>query len=197
MQEIIYSVLIVSMHKGFTSQIIKFLEPDKFTPVDVATSIAEAKRMILEKDYDICIINSPLGDDIGTDFTIDIASLKNIGVILFSKSDYADELYDKTFEYGVLLLTKPTSGMIFRQTIRLLCASKERIGRLTNKDKKEKKTLEERLSEIKLINSAKLALIKNLNYSEEEAHRYLEKRAMDLRRPKLDIAKEIIEKYKG
>ena len=44
---------------------------------------------------------------------------------------------------------------------------------------KKSVSLQERMDEIKLVNRAKWTLITNLNMSEEAAHRYIEKQAMD------------------
>lgn len=49
--------------------------------------------------------------------------------------------------------------------------------------------------EIRFINRAKLALMLYLNMSEPMAHRYIEKRAMDMRVTKKEIAKNILKTY--
>jgi response regulator NasT len=51
------------------------------------------------------------------------------------------------------------------------------------------------MKEIRLINEAKLLLIKNKNYTEDEVHKWLEKTSMDLRVKKIDLAKHIIDIY--
>ena len=61
----------------------------------------------------------------------------------------------------------------------------------------EKKTLslEEKIESIRYVNRAKLLLVQELNMDEADAHRYIEKQAMDRCVPKLEIAKEIIKTY--
>ena len=61
----------------------------------------------------------------------------------------------------------------------------------------EKKSLsiEEKMAEIRLVNKAKWLLISQLSMSEPEAHRYIEKQAMDSRLPKAEIASEIVRTY--
>ena len=63
--------------------------------------------------------------------------------------------------------------------------------------KTEKKTLsiEEKMAEIRLVNRAKWLLIERENMTEAEAHRYLEKRAMDLRVSRVEVAKQVIQTY--
>ena len=50
---------------------------------------------------------------------------------------------------------------------------------------------------MKIINRAKFLLISCLNMSETQAHRYLEKQAMDLRISKLQVAKQVIQTYEN
>lgn len=61
----------------------------------------------------------------------------------------------------------------------------------------EKKSLsiDEKMAEIRLVNKAKWILISELKMSEPEAHRYIEKQAMDRHITKQIIAEEIIKTY--
>ena len=61
----------------------------------------------------------------------------------------------------------------------------------------EKKSLsiEEKMAEIRLVNKAKWILISELSLNEPEAHRYIEKQAMDRCISKRTIAEEIIKTY--
>lgn len=193
MKEITYKVLIVSSKGNVLDSIKRLTGDDLIYPILTAQSLSEAKRILIDNDFDICIINSPLTDGIGIDFAIDLSQNKNTGIIMLTKPELYDEIYDKTYEYGVLSLSKPVTGPTYKQILKLMLASRERISRI--EEVKSKKSLEERLNEIKIINNAKMLLIKYKKISEEEAHRYLEKRAMDFRRFKVDIARDVIEEY--
>lgn len=61
----------------------------------------------------------------------------------------------------------------------------------------EKKVLsvEEKIDEIRLVNRAKWLLISELKMTEPDAHRYIEKQAMDRCVQKRRIAEEIIKTY--
>ncbi|MBR2952905.1 MAG: ANTAR domain-containing protein, partial [Clostridia bacterium] len=63
--------------------------------------------------------------------------------------------------------------------------------------KTEKKTLsiEEKMEEIRIVNRAKWILIRELKLDEPEAHRYIEKQAMDRCISKRIVAVEIIKSY--
>ena len=53
------------------------------------------------------------------------------------------------------------------------------------------------MEDMKIINRAKLLLITCLNMTEQEAHRYLEKQAMDMRMSKMQIAMQVIKTYEN
>ena len=55
--------------------------------------------------------------------------------------------------------------------------------------------LEEKMEEIRIVNRAKWLLISQLNMDEPQAHRYIEKQAMDRCVPKRRVAEEIISTY--
>ena len=61
---------------------------------------------------------------------------------------------------------------------------------------KKNATIEEKMEEIRLVNRAKWLLIGELNMTEQEAHRYIEKQAMDRCVTKRAIAEQILSTYK-
>ncbi len=57
------------------------------------------------------------------------------------------------------------------------------------------KDMKTKLEEIKIVNTAKMLLIEHKHISEDEAHKYIEHRAMNFRKSKVKVASEIIEEY--
>ena len=190
MLERIFRVLLVSSSKNFSLGITNALSHESYD-VETIDTIAKAQRLVIDKDFDIIIINSPLVDDFGLNFAIDEAIRNVSGILMFVKPELESEIYYKTYEYGILTLSKPTSSGILLQSLRLLGTTIIKRESLYNKPSDIKSKLEE----IKIINNAKLLLIERRHISEDEAHRYLEKRAMDLRISKLKVAQEIIDDY--
>ena len=80
---------------------------------------------------------------------------------------------------------------IFDQAIRFAQASHQRMLMLQG----EKERLERKLAEQRLIDRAKCVLIQYLNMTEDQAHRYIEKQAMDTRQTKVHIAQSILSTY--
>lgn len=191
-REYSYSVLVVSASDKLNNQLTAMLPENDYYPVNIVKSAGAAQRELLEKTYDIILVNTPLPDDFGVRLAINVANDFKSGVLLFVKSDVYDGVSSKVMEYGVLTLSKPSSASMVLQSLRLLCATQERMHGI------EKKTasLEEKMEEIKIINHAKWMLIEYLKMTEEEAHRYIEKQAMDMRISKRSVAENILKTYR-
>lgn len=191
-QERTYSVLIVTASERFTDSIMPLLPMTDYWPVQTASSVAEARRWLTDTEFDIVLINTPLPDDFGMHLAIDICTGSGAGVLLLVKNDHYNEIYSKVVRYGVITLSKPTNRQMVAQNLRILCATRERIRQMQAKQA----TVEEKIKEIRLVNRAKWLLIECLNMTEAEAHRYIEKQAMDLRISRREAAENIIKTYK-
>ena len=55
--------------------------------------------------------------------------------------------------------------------------------------------LKVKMEEIKLVNRAKMLLMQNMSMTEQEAHRFIEKDAMDRSMKRTAVADEIIKRY--
>ena len=187
-QEHTYSVLLVSSGDQFTKTIKELMPPTHFWPVNVA---GEARRMLLGTGVDIVLINTPLPDDFGARLAMDLCERSDAAVLLVVKSERYEDVYAQVTEHGVLTLPKPTSTPLVRQSLRALCAVRERLRRVGEKQA----TVEEKIQEIRLVNRAKWALIQCLGMTEEAAHRYIEKRAMDERISRREAAMQVLSVY--
>ncbi|MBQ8545316.1 MAG: ANTAR domain-containing protein [Clostridia bacterium] len=191
LQEQIYSVLVVSASDAFNSALTQLLPDSKFAPVRFETNVSSAKRALAERAYDFIVINSPLPDDAGIRFAMDLSGLKTSVALLMVRSDIYATTYNRVAEHGVYVLPKPTSKPIVSQAIDWMIATRERLKKF------EKKTMstEEKMQEIRIVNRAKWVLIDSLKMTEVDAHRYIEKQAMDRCISKREIAEEIIKTY--
>ena len=191
-QEQTYSVLIVTASDSFVSSVMPLLPVTDYWPVTTVRSVGEARRRIVETDFDIVLINAPLPDDFGMRLAIDICTNSGAGVLLMVKSDLFNDIYAKVVSYGVITLSKPTNLQMVAQNLRILCATRERMRQMQARQA----TVEEKIEEIRLVNRAKWLLIECLRMTEPEAHRYIEKQSMDERISKREVAENIIKTYK-
>lgn len=189
-QEQTYSVLVVSTQKFFET-VSQMLPGSEYYPVLSVSNAAAARREMLSRSYDLVIINAPLADEFGTRFAIDASRRSSCAVLLMVRSDVYDEVNAKVVSYGVFTLSKPVPSQMLQQGLKWMCAARERLRCMEEKAS----TIEEKMEEIRLINRAKWVLIQHLKMTEEDAHHFIERQAMDRCLPKREIAQGIIKTY--
>jgi len=185
-----YSVLLVSASEKLNTATMALLPPTDFWPVTVVGSVSQARRCLLESAYDLILVNSPLSDGSGVQFCIDACAGSEAGVLLMVRSELFEELHYKLLPYGVVTLPRPTSREVVGQTLRVLCAVRERL----RVSRGRQATVEEKMEELRLVNRAKWLLIEQKGMTEEEAHRCIQSRAMERRITKREAAEEILRK---
>ena len=187
----VYSVLIASASESFNNALFSMLPASAYGPVRVATSASAAKRMLAEDAFDFLLINAPLPDELGTRLAFDAAQTSSTVVLLMARAEYLTEVEEKSVKNGVFTLRKPTSKQMLLTALCWLASARERL----RKFEKKTLTIEEKMAEIRLVNKAKWILISELHMTEPEAHRYLEKQAMDRCIARREVAEEIIKIY--
>ena len=185
----VYSVLVVSSSRNFQEVIDAHFSEANFCPLHIVSSISAAKRKSSDYTYDLIIINSPLPDDVGTRFAID-AALDSVVLLLVSNDEYEDVNY-RVSEHGVFVLGKPFSKTLFATAVNWMRSAKS----IVKKSQKKTHTIEEKMEEIRIVNRAKWLLINERQMAEPEAHRYIEKQAMDRGLSKRQVAEELIKTY--
>lgn len=159
--------------------------------VSTIASGAETRRLVSNTDYDIIVINTSLSDEFGHELSIYLSEHTNAGIILVCKSAIADEISERVIDYGVCVVPKPVNKAMFFQSVKLVTATRSRIMGY----QRENARLQVKLDEIKLINRAKCVLMQYLKLTEPQAHRYIEKQAMDTRQTKKEVAQSILLRY--
>jgi len=192
LEERSYSVLIVSAADKFNSVISELLSESGYRDVHFESGICAAQRAFSERRYDFIIINSPLPDDVGTGFAIDVCTSGSSIALLIVRNEIYDEINEKVSRHGVFVMGRPMGKPLVTMALRWMASSRERLR------KTEKKTIsiEEKMDEIRTVNRAKWILISELKMDEPEAHRYIEKQAMDQCVSRKQIAEDIIKTYK-
>ena len=169
-------------------QLRELLPEDRYAPLCAASSVAEARRVLLERPFDIVIISAPLPDEFGTKLALHIIDKSSAGVLLLVKAEHYPDLSARLSPQGILLLQKPTSPPLLLQSLQLLCGTRERLRRMEQKTA----TIEEKMAEIRLVNRAKWQLIDQRGMTEQDAHRYIEKQAMDRCVTRRAVAEDIL-----
>lgn len=186
-----YSVLVVSAVEKFNDTIATLLPSSHYYPVRYVSNIAAAKRAFLEQRYDFVIINTPLPDELGVRFASDTCNSAGTVSLLLVRAEIYDEVCDKVSDSGVFTLAKPTTVQTLSQALRWMGAVRERLRRL----EKKATSIEEKMEEIRLVNRAKWLLIEKLRMSEADAHRHIERQAMDRCISRREVSLDIIRTY--
>lgn len=157
-------------------------------PVIVASG-GEARRQIDGKEFEVIIINTPLPDEFGHELGVDAVEKSRAGVILLAKTGTSEQIAPKMQEYGVLVLGKPFSAQQFRQVVQMASSCYKRLDLLRVENDK----LLDKIAQLRLVDRAKCFLIEHRHMTESDAHRLIEKRAMDTRRSRGEVAQEILD----
>lgn len=187
------SALIVSGSEKSIGFFTQMLSSSSVSHIVTLQSCGEARRLLLERDFDLVIINAPLRDESGENLARHIASKGISQVILIVKSEYFEEVSTHTEEDGVLTIAKPINKALFWSALKLAKSAASRLGKIRAENSK----LKQKIEDIRIIDRAKCILISYLSMSEQEAHRYIEKQAMDMRATKRAVAEGILKMYEN
>ncbi len=187
------SVLVVSSGQKAQQLFAEILPQGRFQPPLSVPSAGEARRLLVDRSFDIIAVNTPLPDEFGVQFALEASENRSCGVLLFVKAEMQDAVSMKVEDAGILTLPKPVNRQMVFQSVKLLLAAQQKIRAL----EEQTYTLQMKMEEIRLVNRAKLLLMEHLRMSEAEAHRYIEKRAMDACVKRREIAAGIIKTYEN
>lgn len=187
------SALIVSYSNKSVECLAEMLQEASIRNITTVPNAGEARRMLVEKDFDLCIVNAPLPDEFGDGLAHTIAAKDAGQVILLVKAELFDEVSARVEEYGIITIAKPISRTLLWNAIKMASAAHKKIQSIQNENKK----LIQKIEDIRIVDRAKCILISHLSVSESDAHRYIEKQAMDLRMTRRKVAEEILKIYEN
>jgi response regulator NasT len=187
------SALIVSHAEKSLDFFMEILNSAQIEHILGVSSCGEARRLLLERDFDLVLINAPLRDETGEKFSRHIAAKGVSQVILVVAAEYFDAVSAGCERDGILTVSKPINKTILWSAIKLAKAAQIKITKMHSENTK----LKQKIDDIRIIDRAKCILISYMNMRENEAHRYIEKQAMDMRMSKRAVAEGILRTYEN
>ncbi len=184
MAEDSHSVLVVTKDSKILSQLSVMLMAPMFE-LNSSRDFNEARRLCSERIYNIIIVDYSEGE--GVDFAIDISSSSST-ILLLVPNQHFDQISYRVESFGILTITSPFDQFYFYNMIKIAIAVQYKVQILSSQTIK----LKNKMEEIRLVNRAKLIIMQKKSLSEEDAHHYIEKQAMDRSMKKIDVANEII-----
>ena len=168
-----HAILIISASEQFQAIVKRSLQD--FLTIEWRKSGAMGRRCASERDFDLVVVDAPLPDEAGEELAMDIAEKGNRSVLIVVPQDIYEEVLEQVTDVGILAVSKPFPRGRIDKAIRFLVAVRNRMIRL----EKKSLTLEEKMEAIRTISRAKLLLVEKKHMTEDEAHRYIGKLAMN------------------
>ena len=137
------------------------------------------------------LIAEPIAGSSGRELALQLKKRHCMAVLLLAAPEHAGTDAALLEQSGVLVLPNDAPESLIVQTIRLLTAVRIQLEQMQHKTEK----LEAKVADIRIINRAKLLLVQHLQMTETEAHKYIEKQAMDTSMRRRTIAENIIRTY--
>lgn len=184
-------ILLVTRNTKSKNALLQYLQKDLNLTVETANSVESGTLKLSESTFDLIIINYPIDSITDASFSIYCAQNTSAGVIALLKSKEIDALSERLEKYGIIVINKPVLKVVLNQAIKFAELSKNRVITLNEENLK----LQDKITQIKLINRAKWVLIRYLNMTENQAHKYIEQQAMERRMSKKKIAEKILKMY--
>ncbi len=183
--------LLVSGSEAQTKRISALLTRARIVPFDHAGSARQALEQFDAGGIDGVLIAEPIAGSSGQELALQLKKRHCMAVLLLAAPEHADAAAALLEQSGVLVLPSDAPESLIVQTIRLLTAVRIQLEQMQHKTEK----LEAKVADIRIINRAKLLLVQHLQMTETEAHKYIEKQAMDTSMRRRTIAENIIRTY--
>lgn len=178
--------LIISPNNENISAIENILKENISGHIVTANSGNEARRIISgDTQPNLVIIDSPLPDEFGQELAITLSEITNI--ILICRNDIYENI-SPVLSPEIAVIPRPFTREDFRNAF-------ERFPEIHG-IKRESDAILTKIDEMRLINRAKCTLIEYLKFTEPQAHRYIEKQAMNNRQTRREVAEKILNTYK-
>lgn len=156
-------------------------------------SAQEAREALSEGVFTILLIFFPLPGD-GAQLALDAAGHSDCAILLVAREEAKEEeAVQRACEAGSLFLTRPLN----RERLVFALESAACIHRRIAYLKKENALLQRKMRELRSVERAKYLLMQTLGMTEAQAHRFIEKQAMDARQTRAEVALRILKTYEN
>ena len=148
-----------------------------YTDILCVSTGREAWRLLQEKSFSLVLIVSPLREGKGFDLA-KMAAQTTAGVILICRPILYEEASTRLESTGVFVLSTDMGRRFFNEAVKLMAAVHKRLAGAEPQTER----MQQKLKDIRIVDKAKCLLIQYEGMTEEDAHRRIEKQAMDRRR---------------
>ncbi len=183
-------VLIISNNSKVIDNLSQLVLTSISAQLYFADTLSEAEKYLLKYDFSLIIVVSLAANKLSFEFA-SLCSKTNAGVMIVVKNEPHIDVFEEYSRQGIYIFPLNMGKRMFINSIHLLTSIHHRFSIGTSKEQK----LQKKIDEIRLVDRAKCLLIQYDQMSEEEAHHFIEKQAMDNRVTRKDIAQKILDNY--
>lgn len=184
-------ILLVSDKEHWIRPFEALLEEQFEAEIRIARSSAEGRELLNNGSFSLVLILAPMENDNGI-YLARKALESTAGVILACAPSSVPQYDEKLSGDGIFLYNTGMGRRFFIEAVRLMFALHRRLEGFR---RPEAERYQDKLKEIRAVDRAKCLLIQYQQMTEKEAHHMIEKRAMDRRCTKREIAEEILKIY--
>ena len=185
------SLLLITASQGTAAHFAAFLPEDRFAPELNVCSPLEANYVLGETAYDVVVIDGSVPAESGTDLARFAAESGVSGVLLLAEEDDFEAVSALAAEHGFMALKSPVDPSLLKQSLGMMATVSQRMHALASRAER----LQAKMDELRLVDRAKLILIQRFKMTEKQAHRFIEKNAMDRCVTRRAVAEKIIRTY--
>jgi response regulator NasT len=168
-----------------------FLTACQYNDITLTEDAASANALLKERNFDLCIVNTPLTDASGLELALDAVQRGCCQSMLVVGQELAENARSLAEPAGVFVVVKPVRRAMLWTTLKNMDVTYNRMLSM----RAQNENLKQNLEDIRLVNRAKSILISSLKMSEAQAHRFIEKQAMECRVTKGEMARRVIKTY--
>ncbi len=187
------TLLLITASRDTAAHFARMLPTDRFAPEYNVCSAVEAAYVLEEAVYDVVVIDDSILSETGLELAERAASNGITSVLLLAEPDRFEALSAYAEGHGFMALRSPVDPSLFKQSLGMMATISDRLHKL----EEETASLKAKMDEMRIVNRAKLILIQQFKMSEKDAHRFIEKNAMDRCVKRRTIAESIIRTYQN
>ena len=186
--------IIISDSKKESDHFSKILEKCCIDKIDTASKKDLSFTVMSEAEPDLLVLS--LSENINDSSLLllnEIADRTAVCIIILCSTKLYENVCETSEPHGICILKEDAPDDLIFHSARLLLSQRTRLLKAMNRSE----ALLTEINESKIINRAKCVLIQYLKLTEAQAHKYIEKQAMDTRRSKLEVARSILITYES
>ena len=186
------SLLLITASQDTAAAFARLLPAERFAPEFNICSPHEADFVLTQSPCDVIVIDSSIPWERGAALAA-AAAKGRAHILLLADADRFEIAAAMGERDGFMVLPSPADPLLLKQSLGLMANASARIHELEEKTE----DLEAKMEELRLMNRAKLILVQQFKMTEKQAHRFIEKNAMDRCVTRREIAESIIRTYQN